>query len=583
MADVLLSVGVDYKPTYDAFKSGISNIINQINANPPKIKVKFDIQQSDRRALESQVAAIYSALLDPKKFKMPANTMQGVATGAKQAAQQVSAATANVSKLKAQLKEIDVTNANLNKTYSKLTNTMGNTTGYNSGDNARELALLKEKYIELQAARERLNHTEGMDDSAIQAEIANVHRLQDELNNLMDVSQNRLAMEKQVAAEIEAAEKAEAEAAKQAEREKAEAAKQAAKEKADAEKQAAKEAAAAEKERAKAEADAARQQKQALKDEESAVKKYMSTVNQMQSALTRYSGAKYSNKSAGAYSGIEGDLASLQDVYSQYTRGGVSLDAFQAKLAATNTSFAQNTQTIKANGDAVKSLGDRLGGLAAKFGSWLTVSQAIMFAVNTMRKMVTASIELDTAMTELKKVTDASDATYSRFLTDASSRASELGASLSDIVTASADFARLGYDIPQAEKLADAATVYKNVGDGIEDISQASESIISTMQAFGVNANDAMSIVDKFNEVGNNFAISSEGVGESLLRSAAAMHAAGSTLDETIALSAAANTVVQDPMKVGRIMPNGTVMCRKKIAISVKGRRRLRPRKDFAA
>ena len=34
-------------------------------------------------------------------------------------------------------------------------------------------------------------------------------------------------------------------------------------------------------------------------------------------------------------------------------------------------------------------------------------------------------------------------------------------------------------------------------------------------------------------------------------RQASAMHAAGNTLDETIALTAAANTVVQDPEKVG--------------------------------
>lgn len=535
MADVLLSVGVDYKPTYDAFKSGISNIINQINSNPPKIKVKFDIQQSDRRALESQIAAIYSALLNPKKMQLPTSSMQGVSNAAKQTAQQVSAVTANVVQLKARLKEIDVTNKNLDKAYSKVTTSLGTTTGYNTGENAADLQRIKQAYVELQAARERLNHPEGMDDSAIEAEIQNVYRLQSELNNYMDVAQNRLAMEKQVAAEAAAAKEKEAEAAKQAEAAKAEAAKKAAKE-----------AEIAEKERA-------RQAQQALKDEEAAVKRYYSTMNQMQGALARYSGAKYSNKSSSAYAAIESDMGALQNAFNQYQNGGIKLEAFQAQLTKSGTSLASNTQQIKANGDAVKSLGDRLGNLATKFGSWLTVSQAIMFAVNSVRKMVSASIELDTAMTELKKVTDESDATYARFLSDASGRAVELGSSLSDIVNASADFARLGYNIDDAAKLADAATVYKNVGDGIENISQASESIISTMQAFGVNANDAMSIVDKFNEVGNNFAISSEGVGEALLRSASAMHAAGNTLDETIALSAAANTVVQDPQKVGKV------------------------------
>lgn len=63
-----------------------------------------------------------------------------------------------------------------------------------------------------------------------------------------------------------------------------------------------------------------------------------------------------------------------------------------------------------------------------------------------------------------------------------------------------------------------------------------------------------MTIVDKFNEVGNNFAISSTGIGEALLNSASALHAAGNTLDESIALITAANEVIQSPEKVGTAM-----------------------------
>lgn len=63
-----------------------------------------------------------------------------------------------------------------------------------------------------------------------------------------------------------------------------------------------------------------------------------------------------------------------------------------------------------------------------------------------------------------------------------------------------------------------------------------------------------MLIVDKFNEVGNNFAISSKGVGDALVRSAAALASAGNSLDESIALVTAANTIVQNPDVVGTTM-----------------------------
>lgn len=44
----------------------------------------------------------------------------------------------------------------------------------------------------------------------------------------------------------------------------------------------------------------------------------------------------------------------------------------------------------------------------------------------------------------------------------------------------------------------------------------------------------------------NNFAVSSAGLGEAMVRSASAMAAAGNTLDETLALIAAGNEVVNE-------------------------------------
>ena len=63
-----------------------------------------------------------------------------------------------------------------------------------------------------------------------------------------------------------------------------------------------------------------------------------------------------------------------------------------------------------------------------------------------------------------------------------------------------------------------------------------------------------MSIVDLFNETSNNFAISSGGIGEAMQRSASALKAAGNTIEESVALITAANTVVQDPLKVGNAL-----------------------------
>ena len=86
---------------------------------------------------------------------------------------------------------------------------------------------------------------------------------------------------------------------------------------------------------------------------------------------------------------------------------------------------------------------------------------------------------------------------------------------------------------------------------GLDSVEESSQSIISTMAAFGIESSDTMSIIDKFNEVGNNFAITSAGIGDALQRSASALFASGNTLDESVALITAANQVVQNPEVVG--------------------------------
>lgn len=182
--------------------------------------------------------------------------------------------------------------------------------------------------------------------------------------------------------------------------------------------------------------------------------------------------------------------------------------------------------------------------------------------IRYVSKGVQAVREIDLAMTELKKVTDETDESYTKFLKNASKTASTIGATLKDFTTVTSDFARLGYSMEESADLAKVALVYENVGDGFSSVSEASESIISTMKAFGIEATDTMEIVDKFNEVGNNFAITSKGIGDALQRSASSLYEAGNTLDESIGLITGMNSVVQDPEMVGTALKTLTMRLR---------------------
>lgn len=62
-------------------------------------------------------------------------------------------------------------------------------------------------------------------------------------------------------------------------------------------------------------------------------------------------------------------------------------------------------------------------------------------------------------------------------------------------------WARLGYSIEDSAKLAESTAILLNVSE-FESATDASQALISTMQAFGYVAEDSQHVVDILNEVG---------------------------------------------------------------------------------
>ena len=128
-----------------------------------------------------------------------------------------------------------------------------------------------------------------------------------------------------------------------------------------------------------------------------------------------------------------------------------------------------------------------------------------MSAVNTIRHMINNIVELDTRLTELRKVTNLTDIEYNSFL-ERSTNAVKLGSSIKDLISATAEFSRTGFNLTDSEELANVATIYKNVGDNINSIGDASGILISTLKAFNLEASSSLHIIDALNKVGNKYA-----------------------------------------------------------------------------
>lgn len=235
---------------------------------------------------------------------------------------------------------------------------------------------------------------------------------------------------------------------------------------------------------------------------------------------------------------------------------------FSGQGGAAQQEFLDIATNARLAGGEVETLGQKVKRVFDEKLGYGVLATLALYARQSIIQVYNNVANLDAAMTELKKVTDETDVTYNKFLDDAAERAQKLGATMSDVVTASADFARLGFGIDDASKLANAAIVYKNVGDGISDISTASESLISTLKAFDIPADDVMKIVDVYNAIGNTEATSSAGIGEALQRSASALSVAGASVEEASALAAAMNTTVQNSEKVGTTLKTASMYLR---------------------
>ena len=166
--------------------------------------------------------------------------------------------------------------------------------------------------------------------------------------------------------------------------------------------------------------------------------------------------------------------------------------------------------------------------LIAQYLSW---QDMIRYA----RQAAEAVISVDTALTELRKVSGASTERLQQSFEASTKTAKELGRTISDVINSTADWSRAGFSVDQAEELARVSTLYQNVGDNI-DAATANEHLVSTLRGFHMAAEDAERIVDSINEVSNNFSIDTAGIGEGLQRSASVFYNASTDLNSAIAL-----------------------------------------------
>ncbi|WP_371297382.1 phage tail tape measure protein [Ruminococcus sp.] len=283
-----------------------------------------------------------------------------------------------------------------------------------------------------------------------------------------------------------------------------------------------------------------RNQVKILGNEFSGLTKPLTAMDNISASNKTLAWLNNNSRAAKKYKEILEDLAAKQ-------RSASTLDELRQYNKEVNSVISE----AKAQGLTGKSWfsdAKRAFGQIFQFAGMYGMIQNVAFEVP--KQMLTAVKNVNTAQIELTKVSDATETQLSNYWDQASVSAKKYGATISDVISSTADWSRLGYNLNEAKELSDATTLIQKVGDNMTQQS-SSEGMISVLKGFKMQANQAESIVDKVNKVANTQPIDTSGLFAGLERSASSLNAANNSLEQSIALITAANSVVQDPDSVG--------------------------------
>lgn len=183
-----------------------------------------------------------------------------------------------------------------------------------------------------------------------------------------------------------------------------------------------------------------------------------------------------------------------------------------------------------------------------------SVANALIYgSINAMKDMVANVRELDKAQVELKKVTDLSGKSLEKYTEQAYKMSGAVAKTGTEIIQASTEFAKQGFDPQTALQLSNVASQFQNIADTEIDAATAAKFINSQLKAFGntdyfskfnTDAEKATAVIDAVNEVANNFGVGTNDLQMALTKTSAAMKGYGNSYAETIGLITAGTEVM---------------------------------------
>lgn len=269
---------------------------------------------------------------------------------------------------------------------------------------------------------------------------------------------------------------------------------------------------------------------------------------QMTSAADKYP--------AGTFDTIQSDArqasAALEELYNSWKSGTISDQEFIAgvkdasgSLKNLRANYAETRNETDKLTNSTNVLGDTFSHIVGKITVWQVVNAAVAKVKRSFTEAIDTMKQVDTEMTAIQKVTGNTAAEMEKLGDSAYEAASKYGVAVTDYLESVGTFAKAGYK-DMSEDMAELATKTQLVGDVTSDI--ANQFILSADAAFQMkgNVDELNTVLDKANEIENNYATSIQKMAEGFPIVANVASMANMSIDELMAALGTITAVTQE-------------------------------------
>lgn len=261
------------------------------------------------------------------------------------------------------------------------------------------------------------------------------------------------------------------------------------------------------------------------------IDKQLANLNDIKVKNDKYDVDEY-NKIAEGYEKIR---QAVQNGSMSYAQADTELKKLTATTKQFEVSAKSASNTTNAFSDTFK-----------RFISYFSIAKVINLTTRAIKEMVGTVFELDSALVELRKVTDLTGDSLNSFINDAYRLGQEISKSGKEVVESATQFAKAGYSEQDLLPLAKSALVLTSIGDGIKNVEESANTIISVLRGFGKDISEVTNILDVVNNVSNNSAQSFDDITLALQRMSGVMNASNVTMEDSISMFVTINEALRN-------------------------------------